>query len=215
MSDQQTPPNALLGVYPPDRVPELVRELARVGVREQEIRAGDETDETTSLVAEMREETTESVVMPQAGILYPKEAAKATGLLGPLLAGAGALIALPLAFLLPDDIDLWLRLLIVVSCGAVFGGTVAVIVIPAMSVKNPDVPSAAQRGQVVRVARWAPEVETVMAEAHPLRLDRVGADGEPIGPVITEEAQTPGGITEETGRNFAREEDVEPHHRSR
>lgn len=215
MSDQQTPAHALLGVYPPERVDDLKRQLAHVGVRDPEIRTAADTDERTSLIAEMREEATESMVMPQAGILYSKEATKATALVGPLLAGAGALVAIPFAFLLPDDISLWWRLLIVAACGAAVGGTVAVIVVPAMAVKNQDVPSAAQRGQVVRVARWAPEVEQVMADAGPLRLDRLGADGEPIGPVATEEDRTPGGIAEELGRNFAREDEVEPRHRSR
>lgn len=215
MSDQQTPAHALLGVYPPERVDALKRQLAHVGVREAELRIAADGDERTSLTAEMREEVTESVVMPQAGILYSKEATKATALLAPLLAGLGALVALPFALLLPDDISLWWRLLIVAVCGAAVGGTVAVIVAPAMAVKNQDVPSAAQRGQVVRVARWTPEVEQVMAAAGPLRLDRLGDDGEPIGPVATEEDHQPGGIVEELSRNFARESEVEPRHRSR
>ncbi|HYI61706.1 MAG TPA: hypothetical protein VEW93_07865 [Acidimicrobiales bacterium] len=215
MSDQQTPAHALLGVYAPDRVPDLRRRLAHVGVRDQEIRTDAGQDERTSLRAEMREEATESMVMPQAGILYSKEATKATSLLGPILTAIGVVVALPVAVLLPDDIPLWLRLLICALCGGAVGGTIAVIVLPAMAVKNQDVPSAAQRGQVVRVSRWAPEVEAVMVEAEPLRLDRLGADGEPIGPVITEEASSEGGIAEELGRNFARERDVEPRRRSR
>lgn len=215
MSDQQTPAHGLLGVYQPEQVDALKRQLAQLGVRDPEVRIAADADERTSLTAEMREEATESMVMPQAGILYPKEATKATALIGPLLAGVGAVVALPFAFLLPDDISLWWRLLIVVVCGAAVGGTVAVIVVPAMAVKNQDVPSAAQRGQVVRVARWAPEVERAMVAARPLRLDRLGADGEPIGPVATEEDRTPGGIVEELGRNFAREDEVEPQHRSR
>ncbi len=215
MSDQSTPAHALLGVYPPEQVDPLVRELARVGVRESEVRVGGEGDERTALVAEMREETTESWVMPQVGVLSSKEATKATSLIGPVLAGLGALIALPFALVLPDDISLWWRLLIVAVCGGAVGGTIAVIVVPAMAVKNQDVPAAAQRGEVVRVSRWAPEVERVMVAARPLRLDRIGADGEPIGPVTTEEDHQPGGIVEELGHNFARERDVEPRHRSR
>jgi hypothetical protein len=215
MTDQQIPAHALLGVYPPDRVPDLVRRLAQAGVGDDEVRTGAAADETASLRAEMREEASESVVMPQVGVLYSKEATKATSLLMPVLAAVFAVAALPVAFLLPDDMALWTRLLLCGIVGALLGGTIGVIVPPAMAVKNQDVPNAAQRGEVVRVSRWTPEVERVMADLHPLRLDRLGPDMEPIGPVVTEEASAPGGIVEEVGRNFQREADVAPEDRSR
>lgn len=215
MTDQQIPAHALLGVYPPDQVPDLVRRLTAAGVRDQDVHTGEGDDVTTSLRAEMREEASESVIMPQVGVLYSKEATKATNVLLPVLAVVGAVLALPLALALPGDMALWTRLLLCAVCGALVGGTVGVIVPPAMAVKNQDEPNAAQRGVVVRVARWTPEVEHLMADAHPLRLDRLGPDQEPIGPVVTEEAATEGGIVEEVGRNFAREAAVEPEHRSR
>lgn len=215
MTDQQIPAQALLGVYPSDRVPGLVRRLTSAGVSEEEVRTDSYDDEGTSLRAEMREEASESVIMPQVGVLYSKEATKATNVFLPALTVVGAVVALPLGLIGPDSMALWTRLLVAAILGGLTGATIGVIVPQAMAVKNQDVPNAAQRGRVVRVSRWTPEVEKVMADEHPIRLDRIGADGEPIGPVITDEVSTPGGIAEELGRNFQREGDVEPEHRSR
>lgn len=89
------------------------------------------------------------------------------------------------------------------------------IIVPAMSVKNPEDLSAADLGVTVRVGTFSPEIESAMVEAEPLRLDRVWDHDTPIGTVTTEEETTEGGIVEEVAENFAREQRAEPEDRTR
>lgn len=215
MVDLNANPHALLGVYRPDAVDPLVGDLSRVGVDSADIRVGEPEDVTTGLEAEMLEEASESFVSPQGGVLYSKEATKATAVLGPVLAVIGAVVALPLALAMPNTMALWTRVVLALIVGAVLGGTIAAVVLPAMAVKSQLRASAAQRGSVVRVTGWSVDVERVMAEADPLRLDRLDAQMRPIDVVTTEEDREPGGIAEEVIENTVREAKADPEDRTR
>jgi hypothetical protein len=179
------------------------------------VRLDDPRDERRSLMAEQHQEMEDSFVSPQGGALFPKEATKATAVVGPVITAIGAVLGLPLAIFFPESMPLWARLLTAAVCGALGGGTIAVLVIPAMSVRNPQEVSAADRGVLLAVDRWSPEIEHAMAAGRPIRLDRLDEHGNTMGAVTTEEDQTPGGIVEELGRNFARERDADPEHRTR
>jgi hypothetical protein len=215
MSEPTLPVRTLLGVFPSDRRDEVVDRLVQAGAAREEIRIGDGADERRSLEAEMHQEVSDGYVSPQVGAIFPKETVKATAVTGPIITVVCALLALPLAVFFPDSMPLWARLLTAAVCGAAAGGTIAVLAIPAMSVKNPQDRSAADRGVTVAVDRWSPDLQRAMAGAHPIRLDRLDERGISLGPVTTEEDEAEGGIVEELKGNFERELHADPEHKTR
>jgi hypothetical protein len=207
---------ALVGVYADAEAAESVRRaLTDAGVRESEVRIGSERDRLASLHAEMQEETEQAYIAPQAGLAFTKEATKSSLLIGPLFVLAGGIIAFPFSFIPIGGLSFWVRCFWIVLCGMTAGGAVAAIAIPALSAKSAFEPSAAQRGVVVRVDAWSPQIEEVMAEGEPIRLDRIGGEDFPLGTVTTEEDRRPGGALEETKANVVRELRAEPEERRR
>lgn len=215
MSEPHLPAHSLVGVYPADRRDQVLERMVAAGAERAEIRIDDAADERRSLRAEMHQEVTDSYVSPQVGVVYPKETTKAMAVTGPVIVAVATVLALPLAIFFPDSMPWWARLLTAAVCGATAGGTIAVLVIPAMSLKNPHEESAADRGVVVAIDRYSPEIEHAMAACEPIRLDKMGPDGVVIGAVTTEEDQADGGIVEELGQSFAREQRADPEHKTR
>jgi hypothetical protein len=219
MTDAPGPTYALLAVFPDaDRARTVADDLAAAGVARHDIRIGSADDETTSLEAEVREETTRSFVAPHAGVVFPKETVKAGIALGGPLTAIGVVLGAIAGAVTPyEPWPIWLRALV----GAIVGGTalgaVASIMIPAMSVKNPLDPSVAETGTTLRVALGSsgPDVQRLLAAARPLRLDRLGDDDAPLGTVVTEEDFDEGGIVEEVADSFAREHQADPEERTR
>ncbi len=215
MSGPTLPPHGLLGVFPRDRPDAVVEQLGRCGVTRDEVRLDDPRDERLSLMAEQHQEVDDTFLSPQGGVIFPKEATKATAVVAPVITLVGAVLGLPLAFFFPDSMPLWARLLTAAVCGGLGGAAIALIAIPAMAVRNPQEVSAADRGVTLGVDRWSPEIEHAMAAGRPIRLDRLDEHGNTMGAVTTEEDRAPGGVVEELGRNFARERDADPERRTR
>lgn len=217
MQNESLIPRGLVGVYPSaETARRMADRLQGLGVDPAMIRVDSEKDVTTSLTAEMQEEVTESFVSPQVGVVYTKETVKAQMAFGPpLIVGCTVVTAAVSAFITIGDLGVWGRLLIGAVCGAALGGTLMVLIVPALSVKNPQELSAADRGVTVRVGAFSPEIESAMVEAEPLRLDRLWDHDTPIGTVTTEEDTTDGGIIEEVAENFARDQRAEPEDRTR
>lgn len=208
---------ALLAVYPDlDAACAVHARLREAGVTDDEVRIDAPEDERTSLAAEVQEEVTESFVSPQVGVVYPKETVKAGLALGPPMVAVGAVLGAVLTVVVgPGSWGVWLRTLVGAIAGALMAGSIAAIIIPAMAVKNPLDPPAAEAGVTLRLSRWSEDLERVLVESHPRRLDRLGGRGQPLGTVITEEQSAPGGIIEEVAENFDREVRADPEHRTR
>jgi len=215
--NESVPARALLAVLPDREAAEAVAsQLAARGIDRTAVRIDAAADEVTSLEAEVQEEMTESVNSPTVGVAYPRETVKAGFVfLPPLtLLGAiiGALATLPFEL---GDWPLWGRALVGAVVGAVMTSTIGAVVIPAMSVKNPHDPSPSETGVTLRVDDASPAVLETLIAAKPLRLDRLGADGQPLGTVATESDFTEGGIVEEVAGNFAREAHADPEDKTR
>lgn len=189
--------------------------MVSAGVERARIRVGAVEDETVSLEAEVREETTRAFVAPQAGVVYPKETVKAGVVFGGPLTVVGAVVGAVAGVAAPIEWPLWLRALLGAISGAAALAAVAAIVVPAMSVKNPLDPSPAETGTTLRVTAPTDQVERMLVTARPQRLDRVDDDDRPLTTVVTEAELSEGGIVEEVVENFAREHRAAPEDRTR
>jgi hypothetical protein len=76
----------------------------------------------------------------------------------------------------------------------------SLVVGPAIAAPRPGVPSAAQRGSLVWSREWSPDLERLMAEAAPIRLERRLPDGA-FQTVMTEDRSAGRGVVEEIRRN--------------
>jgi hypothetical protein len=209
--------HGLIGVYPDEAAADGVRDaLTDAGVPAEAVRVEDRADVETSLKAEMHDELENALVSPQVGVAYPKETVKSSLVLGPIFVIVGGLIAFPFAFIPIGGASFWVRCFWVVLCGMAAGGAAAAVAIPALSVKTTGhEPSAAQQGTVMRVDRWSEQIESTMAAGRPIRLDRIGGGGYPLGTVTTDEDQQPGGAVEQTLSNIQRELHADPQRRER
>lgn len=203
----------LIGVYRSEGEASAVAEQAvALGVQPGQVHVGEVGDEQLSLVAEMQEEAGGTWGVPPVNVSYPKEATKATSLATVLLVGAFMLLGLPFALIPFGDMVWWTRVILVVIVGAVLGGTIAFIAGPAMGLKRPDEPLAADRGITVRVASADDQVAEMMASHHPIRLDRYSGDD--IQVVTTEDLSKGRGIVDEVKRAAENpKQETQPGHR--
>jgi hypothetical protein len=217
MPNENLPTSALLAVFGDvHRADEVAGELVRRGIDPSRIHIDRPRDERLSLRAEMLDEATEAFVAPQVGVVYPKETAKAGTVVGGPFILAGAVIgAIVLALVPISDWAVWARALLGALCGAGTAATVAMVVIPAMAVRNPHDPLPAEAGVTLRVDQPDEGVERLLVGAHPRRLDRLGPQGQPLGTVVTEEAFRSGGTVEEVRDSFLREHRAEPEDKTR
>lgn len=213
--DHDQASRSFIGVYPPDRVARITEGLARLGVPDDAVHLAERDDVDTSLHAEQVEEARESLVMPAAGVLLPKEPTKSVSIAIPVAAVIGAALAFPFAFIHVDSMSFWVRAFWLVAVGATMGGTIAYIVGSAMALRDPHTPSAAQRGVVVRVDDARPEVGELLRGLDPIRLDLLSGSSTVIGTVTTEEDREQGGIVEEVADNVRREAEAPPTRRHR
>lgn len=217
MLNESVPARALLAVLPDREAAEAVAtQLADRGVDRTAVRIGAARDEVTSLEAEVQEEMDQSFSSPTVGVAYPRETAKAALTFLPPLTILGALVGALIT--MPFDLGgwpIWAKALVGAVVGATMTSTIGAIVIPAMSVKNPHDPSVAETGVTLRVEDTSEAAIATLVAAHPLRLDRLGANGQPIDTVVTEERFRDGGIVEEVRDNFAREANAAPEDKTR
>jgi hypothetical protein len=196
--------DGLVAVFPVEAWPSVAVSLERSGIDMDALRVDHPDDLRATLHAEQREEADRSVFAPQAGLILPKEAAKATGLGVPAAALIGALVMLPFALIPFGDLEWWWRALWLAVIGAFGGGTIGFISAGAMAIKDPYEPSLVERGVVVRIPENDPSLARTLARLEPIRLDRIGTDGA-VTRIATEEDRAEGGILEETAANVRRE----------
>lgn len=179
---------------------EVAARATSLGADPAGVRVGAEVDHYRAIRSEMQEEVGESWMSPQAGVAYPKEAAKGLTAASAVSAAIGALILLPFAALPISDLSLVVKLLVMAGIGAVLGLTIGSIVGPSVSVKRPNEGLAAERGVVVRVSPATEAIEQMMIEHAPIRIDRFV--GEDLEVVQTEDLTADGGLLDEVQRNL-------------
>lgn len=191
------PDAALLGVYPPEHVGTVLEALRRHGVPRHAVRLGADADGVLELRAEMREETDEAWIAPQAGLAYSKEAAKGGSASTVLLAVLGAVLFAPFGAIPFGGLPTVARVVLMAIVGALALGAIGAIAGPALSVRRANDPLAAERGVTVRVDADTPELEAAMASSHPIRLDRIGPDGDRLATLATEEQERRDGLADD------------------
>jgi hypothetical protein len=190
MTDPSFTPEAereLLVVYPTRERAEEAREaLLRAGIEEGDIRLDAEPDRVASLRAEMHEELTRAWVVPNAGVAYTKESARAM-VMAVVIGSVIGLAAAPL-LAIPDFGTTYLnRLLIFAIVGVVMGSTIGLVAGPAIGARRPaEDGAAAGRGTLLRVTHDSPELRSLLGDLDPIRMDEVGHDDQPIATVATE-----------------------------
>jgi hypothetical protein len=179
------------------------KSLIEAGVARGAISVGDSTDENPSLRAEMREELDKSWILPQAGFVAPKEGARSLFAVTLTACVIAAVIAVGVAFI-DFGMNFWARLLVTELVFIAMALVIGLVAGPALGVKRPDEPMAAQRGVTLRVGvDDAPTRERLMA-FKPIRVDVITVRDEPVATVMTEEDRAGGeGVAAETVKAVA------------
>jgi hypothetical protein len=202
-------PHVVVAVFPSEATALVVRDdLESHGVSADRIRIEDARDEVSSLRSEMRQELDDSFAGAAIAGPYTKEMSKGVvryAIIGALI---GALVLVPLSFIPVAGLAWWVRLLIGLAIGALAGLTCGAMIGGPLAARGPADALAAQRGVTLSVQDSGEAVETIMAGYHPLRVDVVDADLNPIEVVETNEGEQP-----DTAHDVARNLDRDDYHR--
>jgi len=190
----------LVAVYDSEQAARSAAEAARrAGAPDDEVRVGGADDHVIALEAEMREETEHSFMGPGNIGPFTKEMTKAMIPAAVLGGFVGAVLALPFAAIDFGGFALWTRILTVVVCGAVVGGTAGWVIGGGFGARRPGERLAAERGVTV-TAPATRSIERALVAAAPIRLDLV-EDDQPARTLATEEPRT-SGTAREVGRHM-------------
>ena len=179
----------IVAVFPDEAAAERAAAEARNrGARNVAI--DDPNDDVKALMGEMREETSESWAGPSVAIYTPE---MARHIPGPTVAfaAAGAILALPLAFIDFGDVSVIGRIIIAVFAGLVGGGTIGFLAggfLGARRRANRDL--AEERGVVVGIQGGNAAAADALVEAGPMRIDRL-ANQVPIDTMTSHEEAAP------------------------
>lgn len=183
----------IVAVFPDEATAERAAAEARDrGARD--VAVADPNDDVKALMGEMREETSESWAGPSIAIYTPE---MARHIPGPTVAFAlaGAILALPLAFIDFGDVSFIGRVIIAVFAGLVGGGTIGFLAggfLGARRRANRDL--AEERGVVVGIQGGNAAAADALVEAGPIRIDRL-ANQVPIDTVTSHEEASPSETT--------------------
>lgn len=189
----------LVAVYPDRHRADAARQaLCDGGTPPERIHIDEDLAALESLKGEMHDELSRAWVIPNAGVAYPSEAARGLLLSSVIGVGLGVAAAFPLA-LIDVGSSYWVRWVVFALVGASFGATVSLVAGSAAGAPRPGALPAAVRGTVVRVEDDSPEIQRILTELGPLRIDEFSHDGLPISTVYTERPDT----LEETAKDMA------------
>jgi hypothetical protein len=147
---------------------------ARAGTQRQAARIADPSDLEVSLRAEMDAEIADSWGSPGLGAFMTGEMMRGALLFALALGGIGVILGTIATMAIgPSGLELWERAALGALVGALFGGTVGTILGGGLAMKSPEDQLAAERGVTVRLDDPTDDAERVMAEHHPIRLDRI------------------------------------------
>jgi hypothetical protein len=183
----------IVAVFPDEAAAEQAAAEARNrGARDVAI--DDPNDDVKALMGEMREETSESWAGPSVAIYTPE---MARHIPGPTIAFAlaGAVLALPLAFIDFGDVSVIGRIIIAVFAGLVGGGTIGFLAggfLGARRRANLDL--AEERGVVVGIGGGNAAAADALIEAGPMRVDRL-VHQVPVDTVTSHEEGSPSETT--------------------
>jgi hypothetical protein len=188
--ENTSPPNErIVAVFPDEATAERAADRARrSGGRDVAVNSPD--DDVRALVGEMREETAESWAGPSVAIYTPE---MARHIPGPTAAGAllGALVALPMAFLVGGGLSLMARLFLAGVCGAIGGGTIGFLAGGFLGARRrATLDLAEERGVVVGLRGGNPAAVRALAGAGAVRVDRL-VGTRPVDTVTSHEERTP------------------------
>ncbi|MEW6475328.1 MAG: hypothetical protein AB1679_23985 [Actinomycetota bacterium] len=183
------PGERIVAVFPDEVTAERAAERARrLGARE--VAVGNPDDEARALVGEMREETSESWAGPSVALYTPEMARHIPGLTV-IFAAAGAVLALPLAFVDFGGVSWIGRLFIAAVSGAVGGGTIGFLVGGFLGARRRAVLDLAEeRGVVVGIEGGNRKATAALVKAGAMRVDRLVGQM-PIDTVASHESRTP------------------------
>jgi hypothetical protein len=184
-----TPEERVVAVFPDEATAEKAAERARrSGGRD--VAVNDPKDDVRALVGEMREETAESWAGPSVAIYTPEMARHIPGPTAAFALG-GAVLALPMAFLVGGGVSLVARLILAAVCGAIGGGTIGFLLGGFLGARRrATLDLAEERGVVVGVQGGNRAAVRALANAGAMRVDRVRGN-QPIDTVASHEAHSP------------------------
>lgn len=189
----------LVAVYPDRHRADAARQaLCDAGTPPERIHVDEDLAALESLEGEMHEELSRAWVIPNAGVVYPSGAARGLVLSSAVGIALGVAAAFPLA-LIDVGSSYWVRWIVFALVGASFGATVSLVAGSAAGAPRPGALPAAARGTVLRVEADTPEVQRVLTEQRPLRIDEFSQDGLPIATIYMERPDT----LEETAKDIA------------
>lgn len=184
-----TPDERVVAVFPDEAAAERAADRARrSGARN--VAVNDPNDDVRALVGEMREETAESWAGPSVAIYSPEMARHIPGPTA-AFALAGAVLALPMAFLVGGDVSLMARVILAAVCGAIGGGTIGFLGGGFLGARRrATLDLADERGMVVGMQGGNAAAVRALANAGAMRVDRVRG-AQPVDTVASHEADTP------------------------
>jgi hypothetical protein len=194
MASDQLPPPArqLLAVFADAATARKAEEsLVEAGVARGAVSVADSTDEHPSLRAEMREELDKSWVLPQAGFVATKEGARGLAAVTVTACVIAAVIAVPVA-LIDFGMNFWARLLVTELVFIAMALAIGLVIGPALGVKRPNEPMAAQRGVTLRVGLDDDRTRARLMAFDPIRLDVITVEDDPVTTVVTDEDRAGG-----------------------
>lgn len=201
----------LVAVYPDRNRAEAARiALHAAGVPDADIHVAEVGDIVSSLRSEQADEMARAWVVPNAGVVYPAGSARGLSFFAVVGVAIGLIAAFPLA-LIDVGSTYWARWLIWAVVGAGFGLAVALVAGPAAGAPRPGATPSAERGVTVRVAQDTEQLRQALAGLHPLRLDEVDHDGDPIETLIRERPDSAG----ETAKDIAANVEGDDYHPER
>lgn len=187
--DRSTPEERVVAVFPDEATARRAADEARRNGA-QDVAVDDPQDDVRALVGEMREETAESWAGPSVAVYTPEVARHIPG---PTAAAAliGAVIALPMAFVVDGGLSLGLRLVLAAISGAVGGGTIGFLAGGYLGARRRATRDLAdERGVVVGMRGGNPAAVQALAGAGAMRVDRV-AGRQPIDTITSHEDRSP------------------------
>lgn len=189
LDTNSTPNERIVAVFPDEATAERAAAAAR-NRGATNVAVADPNDDVKALMGEMREETSESWAGPSVAIYTPE---MARHIPGPTLAFAiaGAILALPLAFIDFGDVSVTGRIVIAVFAGLVGGGTIGFLAggfLGARRRANRDL--AEERGVVVGIQGGNAAAAEALVAAGPMRMDRL-VHQVPVDTVTSHEEDSP------------------------
>jgi hypothetical protein len=192
----------MIAIYPDRGTAEAVAVALRerLHVPDAVVHVDEPADRRRTLEAAMEEETAQGWASGIHGFATGSMIRGAV-VFGVLFGVVGLILGLPLGYFLFDQADAVLtRLGVGALIGMLFGTVVGALVGGGMAVESPSEPVAGEHGVPLRIDEASDELETVLEEYQPLRIDRFD-DGQRVATPVTDRPSGLKGTIEEFEAN--------------